>query len=223
MAYEQAVAVATPRDKRRPRGAPASSWLGPATGCVPVALFAALSCSALPRFGGGVTTVNLSYSTFISDRQGARGQDGSRWTTDRDPPPRPQATLHKRQRTTPRHPAPFAGTPLEDHADEFRGGVNAAAPSSGLGTEVLYWIILLSRSSWCFWLIRRMSGAAARPARWAASWASAGPGPRCSTPSGRRPILRVARLESAKREITRWRLFKHPDGTPAGAVAPAAC
>ncbi len=81
--------------------------------------------------------------------------------------------------------------------------INAAAPSSGLGTQLLYWIILLAPFIVVFWLVRRMSRAAG------------GAGPlgglmgvgraRAKVFDAERPQTKfsdVAGYESAKREIS---------------------
>ncbi len=58
-------------------------------------------------------------------------------------------------------PLPFAGTPLETTLQSSNVQIEAAAPSSGLGTELLYWLILLLPFILVFWLFRRLSRGAA--------------------------------------------------------------
>ena len=130
----------------------------------PLALIAALVLFLfLPRFGG-LTTVNLSYSTFISD---VNAHEVKTFTLDNSTGSTAPATgtLKNGKDYTTVIPLPFAGTPLETTLQNANVEINAAAPSSGLGTELLYWIILLAPFIVVFWLVRRMSraGAAAGP------------------------------------------------------------
>ena len=188
----------------------------------PVALFAALILFLLlPRFGG-VTTVNLSYSTFISD---VKAHEVKTFTLDNSTGSTAPATgtLHNGKDYTTVIPLPFAGTPLETTLTSSGVEINAAAPSSGLGTEVLYWIILLLPFILVFWLIRRMSrgGGAAGPLGGIMGVGRA----RAKVFDAERPQTKfsdVAGYESAKREISEVVDFlKHPERyRRLGAVAP---
>ena len=175
----------------------------------------------LPRFGG-ITTVNLSYSTFISDVQAHQVKT---FTLDNSTGSTAPATgtLKNGKNYTTVIPLPFAGTPLETTLQNAKVEINAAAPSSGLGTELLYWIILLAPFIVVFWLIRRMSRAAA----------AAGPlggimgvgRARAKVFDAERPQTKfsdVAGYESAKREISEVVDFlKHPERyRRLGAVTP---
>ena len=175
----------------------------------------------LPRFGG-ITTVNLSYSTFISDVQAHQVKT---FTLDNSTGSTAPATgtLKNGKNYTTVIPLPFAGTPLETTLQTAKVEINAAAPSSGLGTELLYWIILLAPFIVVFWLIRRMSraGAAAGPLGGIMGVGRA----RAKVFDAERPQTKfsdVAGYESAKREISEVVNFlKHPERyRRLGAVTP---
>ena len=188
----------------------------------PLALIAALVLFLfLPRFGG-ITTVNLSYSTFISDVQAHQVKT---FTLDNSTGSTAPATgtLKNGKNYTTVIPLPFAGTPLETTLQTAKVEINAAAPSSGLGTELLYWIILLAPFIIVFWLVRRMSraGAAAGPLGGIMGVGRA----RAKVFDAERPQTKfsdVAGYESAKREISEVVDFlKHPERyRRLGAVTP---
>ena len=188
----------------------------------PLALLAALVLFLfLPRFGG-ITTVNLSYSTFISDVQAHQVKT---FTLDNSTGSTAPATgtLKNGKNYTTVIPLPFAGTPLETTLQTAKVEINAAAPSSGLGTELLYWIILLLPFAVVFWLVRRMSraGAAAGPLGGIMGVGRA----RAKVFDAERPQTKfsdVAGYESAKREISEVVDFlKHPERyRRLGAVTP---
>ena len=209
-----------PRGKPTPTAPPSPPgwrhWLWP------LALLAALVLFLfLPRFGG-ITTVNLSYSTFISDVQAHQVKT---FTLDNSTGSTAPATgtLKNGKNYTTVIPLPFAGTPLETTLQTAKVEINAAAPSSGLGTELLYWIILLAPFIVVFWLIRRMSraGAAAGPLGGIMGVGRA----RAKVFDAERPQTKfsdVAGYESAKREISEVVDFlKHPERyRRLGAVTP---
>jgi cell division protease FtsH len=189
----------------------------------PLALIAALVLFLfLPRFGG-ITTVNLSYSTFISDVQANKVKT---FTLDNSTGSTAPATgtLKNGKNYTTVVPLPFAGTPLETTLQKSDVEINAAAPSSGLGTELLYWIILLAPFIIVFWLVRRMAragGAAGGPLGGLMGVGRA----RAKVFDAERPQTKfsdVAGYESAKREISEVVDFlKHPERyRRLGAVAP---
>ena len=188
----------------------------------PLALIAALVLFLfLPRFGG-ITTVNLSYSTFISD---VHANKVKTFTLDNSTGSTAPATgtLKNGKNYTTVIPLPFAGTPLETTLQSADVEINAAAPSSGLGTELLYWIILLAPFIVVFWLVRRMSraGAAGGPLGGLMGVGRA----RAKVFDAERPQTKfsdVAGYESAKREISEVVDFlKHPERyRRLGAVAP---
>ena len=189
----------------------------------PLALIAALVLFLfLPRFGG-ITTVNLSYSTFISD---VHANKVKTFTLDNSTGSTAPATgtLKNGKNYTTVIPLPFAGTPLETTLQSANVEINAAAPSSGLGTELLYWIILLAPFIVVFWLVRRMAragGAAGGPLGGLMGVGRA----RAKVFDAERPQTKfsdVAGYESAKREISEVVDFlKHPERyRRLGAVAP---
>ncbi len=188
----------------------------------PLALLAALVLFLfLPRFGG-ITTVNLSYSTFISDVQAHQVKT---FTLDNSTGSTAPATgtLKNGKNYTTVIPLPFAGTPLETTLQNADVEINAAAPSSGLGTQLLYWIILLAPFILVFWVIRRISrnGAAAGPLGGIMGVGRA----RAKVFDAERPQTKfsdVAGYESPKREISEVVNFlKHPERyRRLGAVTP---
>ncbi len=191
-------------------------WLWPAALMVALVLFL-----FLPRFGG-VTSVNLSYSTFISDVQAHKVKT---FTLDNSTGSTAPATgtLKNGDDYTTVIPLPFAGTPLETTLQKAGVQIDAAAPSSGLGTELLYWIILLAPFIIVFWLVRRMSraGAAGGPLGGLMGVGRA----RAKVFDAERPQTKfsdVAGYESAKREISEVVDFlKRPERYQRlGAVAP---
>ena len=128
-------------------------WLWPvATGLVLVL------CLFLPGINVN-TPVSLSYSRFIANANAHKiktvtfgnGASGSNTTATGD--------LTSGQSYTTVIPGqPTAVLSRELTADGVRS-VTAEAPSSGLGTEVLYWLILLLPVVIVFWLFRRMARA----------------------------------------------------------------
>jgi cell division protease FtsH len=209
-----------PGDKPTPTAPPPPPgwrhWLWPA------ALLAALVLFLfLPRFGG-VTSVNLSYSTFISDVQAHKVKT---FTLDNSTGSTAPATgtLKDGKNYTTVIPLPFAGTPLETTLQNANVEINAAAPGTGLGTQLLYWIILLAPFFLVFWLIRRMAraGGAAGPLGGIMGVGRA----RAKVFDAERPQTKfsdVAGYESAKREIGEVVDFlKRPERyRRLGAVAP---
>ena len=193
----------------------------------PLALIAALVLFLfLPRLfltGFGTTTVNLSYSTFVSD---VNANKVKTFTLDNSTGSTAPATgkLKNGNNYTTVVPLPFAGTPLETTLQKSDVEINAAAPSSGLGTELLYWIILLAPFIIVFWLVRRMAragGAAGGPLGGLMGVGRA----RAKVFDAERPQTKfsdVAGYESAKREISEVVNFlKHPERyRRLGAVAP---
>ena len=193
----------------------------------PLALIAALVLFLfLPRLfltGFGTTTVNLSYSTFVSD---VNANKVKTFTLDNSTGSTAPATgkLKNGNNYTTVVPLPFAGTPLETTLQKSDVEINAAAPGSGLGTELLYWIILLAPFIIVFWLVRRMAragGAAGGPLGGLMGVGRA----RAKVFDAERPQTKfsdVAGYESAKREISEVVDFlKHPERyRRLGAVAP---
>jgi cell division protease FtsH len=128
-----------PGDKPAPTAPPAPPgwrhWLWPLALLAAVLLFL-----ALPRVGS--PPVNLTYSAFLSD---VTAHKVKTFTLDNSTGSTAPATgtLKDGKDYTTVVPLPFAGTPLETTLQHNNVQIEAAAPSSGLGTEILYWLILL--------------------------------------------------------------------------------
>ena len=209
-----------PGDKPAPTAPPPPPswrhWLWPAALLAALALFL-----LLPRVGS--PPVNLTYSTFVSD---VNAHKVKTFTLDNSTGSTAPATgtLTSGKSYTTVIPLPFAGTPLESTLQKADVQIEAAAPSTGIGTQLLYWLILLAPFFLVFWLIRRMSRAGA-----------AGGGPlgglmgvgraRAKVFDAERPQTKfsdVAGYTSAKREISEVVDFlKHPERYQRlGAMAP---
>jgi cell division protease FtsH len=146
-----------PGDKPSPTAPPAPPgwrhWLWPLALVAAVLLFL-----ALPRVGS--PPVNLTYSAFLSD---VTAHKVKTFTLDNSTGSTAPATgtLKDGKDYTTVVPLPFAGTPLETTLQTSDVQIEAAAPSSGLGTELLYWLILLLPFILVFWLFRRLNRGAA--------------------------------------------------------------
>jgi cell division protease FtsH len=188
----------------------------------PVALVAALGLFLfLPRVGS--PPVNLTYSTFLSD---VNAHKVKTFTLDNSTGSTAPATgtLKNGTNYTTVIPLPFAGTPLATTLQNANVQIDAAAPGSGLGTTLLYWLVLLLPFIVVCWPIRRRSRAA-----------GAGAGPlggimgvgraRAKVFDAERPQTKfsdVAGYESAKQEVSEVVDFlKHPEHyRRLGAMAP---
>ena len=150
-------ATPPPGDKPSPTAPPPPPgwrhWLWPLALVAAVLLFL-----ALPRVGS--PPVNLTYSAFLSD---VTAHKVKTFTLDNSTGSTAPATgtLENGHDYTTVIPLPFAGTPLETTLQTNNVQIEAAAPSSGLGSEVLYFIILLLPFVVVFWLFRRLSRGAA--------------------------------------------------------------
>jgi cell division protease FtsH len=189
----------------------------------PIALIAALVLFlVLPRVSVGTPTVDLTYSAFLGD---VNAHKVKTFTLDNSTGSTAPATgkLSNGNNYTTVIPLPFAGTPLESTLQNANVQIEASPPSAGLGTELLYWLILLAPFILVFFLFRRMSRAGA---------AAGGVGgifgvgrARAKVFDAERPETKfsdVAGYESAKREISEVVDFlKHPERYQRlGAVAP---
>jgi cell division protease FtsH len=188
----------------------------------PIALLAALGLFLfLPRVGP--PSVNLTYSAFLSD---VTAHKVKTFTLDNSTGSTAPATgtLKNGTNYTTVIPLPFAGTPLATTLQKANVQIDAAAPSAGIGSTLLFWIITLLPFIFVFWLIRRMSRAA-----------GAGAGPlggimgvgraRAKVFDAERPQTKfsdVAGYESAKQEVSEVVDFlKHPEHyRRLGAMAP---
>jgi cell division protease FtsH len=123
----------------------------------PIALLAVI---ALYLFLPGInvkTPVSLSYSQFITDASAhkvktvsfASGSSGANTPASGD-------LTNGSSYTTviPGSPTPALTQQLSTDGVKT---ISAQAPSSGLGTDLLYWLILLAPVIFVFWLFRRMS------------------------------------------------------------------
>ena len=175
----------------------------------------------LPRFSG-VPSVNLTYSQFLSDVNAHKVKtftlDNSTGSTAPG-----TGTLKDGKDYTTVVPLPFAGTPLATTLEKAGVNIDAAPPSTGFGTELLFLLISLLPIIFVFWLIRRMSqaGGAAGPLGGLTGVGRA----RAKVFDAERPQTKfsdVAGYESAKREISEVVDFlKHPERyRRLGAVAP---
>jgi cell division protease FtsH len=188
----------------------------------PIGLLAAVVLFLfLPRVSG-VPSVNLTYSQFLSDVNAHKVKtftlDNSTGSTAPG-----TGTLKDGKDYTTVVPLPFAGTPLATTLEKAGVNINAAPPSTGFGTELLFLLISLLPIIFVFWLIRRMSraGGAAGPLGGLTGVGRA----RAKVFDAERPQTKfsdVAGYESAKREISEVVDFlKHPERyRRLGAVAP---
>jgi cell division protease FtsH len=188
----------------------------------PLALLAVLALFLfLPRVSIGRPTVNLTYSAFLSDVTAHKVKTFT-LASSTGSTASASGQLTSGNNYTTVVPLPFAGTPLESTLQSAKVQIEAAPPSVGFGTELLYWLILLSPLIVVFFLFRRLSRAGA----------AAGPGgifgvgrARAKVFDAERPSTKfadVAGYESAKREISEVVDFlKHPERyRRLGAVAP---
>ena len=191
-------------------------WLWPLGLLAAVVLFL-----FLPRVSG-VPTVNLTYSQFLSDVNAHKVKtftlDNSTGSTAPG-----TGTLKNGKDYTTVVPLPFAGTPLATTLEKAGVNIDAAPPSTGFGTELLFLLISLLPIIFVFWLIRRMAraGGAAGPLGGLTGVGRA----RAKVFDAERPQTKfsdVAGYESAKREISEVVDFlKHPERyRRLGAVAP---
>jgi cell division protease FtsH len=127
----------------------------------PLALLAALVLFlVLPRVSVGTPTVNLTYSAFLKD---VNAHKIKTFTLDNSTGSTAPATgkLTNGNNYTTVVPLPFAGTPLETTLQKANVQIEASPPSAGIGTQVLYWLILLAPFILVFFLFRRLSRAGA--------------------------------------------------------------
>ena len=209
-----------PGDKPAPTAPPPPPswrhWLWPAALLAALVLFL-----LLPRVGS--PPVNLTYSTFVSDVSAHKVKT---FTLDNSTGSTAPATgtLTSGKSYTTVIPLPFAGTPLESTLQQANVQIEAAAPSSGFGTQLLYWLILLAPFFVVFWLIRRMSRAGAAAGGPLGGLMGVGRA-RAKVFDAERPQTKfsdVAGYASAKREISEVVDFlKHPERYQRlGAMAP---
>jgi cell division protease FtsH len=207
-----------PGDKPAPTAPPPPPswrhWLWPA------ALLAALSLFLLlPR----TPSVTLTYSTFLSDVSAHKVKTFTLDNSTGSTAP-VTGTLKNGDHYTTVIPLPFGGTPLESTLQKADVQIEAAAPSTGIGTQLLYWLILLAPFFVVFWLIRRMSRAGAAAGGPLGGLMGVGRA-RAKVFDAERPQTKfsdVAGYTSAKREISEVVDFlKHPERYQRlGAIAP---
>ena len=188
----------------------------------PIGLLAAVVLFLfLPRLSG-VPTVNLTYSQFLSDVNAHKVKTFTLDNSTGSTAPGTGSLKDGKDYTTV-VPLPFAGTPLATTLEKAGVNIDAAPPSTGFGTELLFLLISLLPIIFVFWLIRRMSqaGGAAGPLGGLTGVGRA----RAKVFDAERPQTKfsdVAGYESAKREISEVVDFlKHPERyRRLGAVAP---
>jgi cell division protease FtsH len=128
-------------------------WLWPVALLVSVILFLLLPGINVKQ------PVSLSYSQFIADATGHKiktvdfgsGSSGSNTTAT--------GTLTNGKSYTTVIPGPPTPALSQQLTADGVKSVTAQPPSSGLGSDILYWLFLLLPFIFVFWLIRRMSRA----------------------------------------------------------------
>jgi len=128
-------------------------------GLWPIALIAAVVLFLILPGINIKTPVSLSYSQFTADASAHKiktvvfgnGANGSNTTVT--------GTLTNGKSYTTVIPGPASPTFAQQLRAEGVQSVTAAAPSSGLGSTIFYWLILLLPFIIVFWLFRRMSRA----------------------------------------------------------------
>jgi cell division protease FtsH len=168
----------------------------------PIALVATLALYFLLPSINNTSTVTLSYSQFISAASQHRVKDVTFDSSSNGGNTPASGTLANGKSYTTVIP----GSPTTQLADQLRTdgvkSVDASASSPGLGTEILYWLILLAPVVFVFWLFRRMS----RGAGGAFQGALGGVGrSRAKVFDAERPSTKfsdVAGYEGAKEEIS---------------------
>jgi cell division protease FtsH len=187
----------------------------------PLALVAVLALYLLLPSVNGNSTVTLTYSQFISSASQHRVKDITFDSSSNGSNTPASGTLTNGKSYTTVIP----GAPTTQLANQLRGdgikSVDATASSPGLGTEVLYWLILLAPLIFVFWLFRRMSRGAS-----GAFQGVLGVGrSRAKVFDAERPSTKfsdVAGYEGAKQEISEIIDFLRNPGRyqKAGAMAP---
>jgi cell division protease FtsH len=186
----------------------------------PLALIAALVLFLfLPRFGG-VTSVNLTYSAFISDVNEHQVKTFTLDTSTGSTAPATGTLKDGKNYTTV---IPRSRHAAGDHPAERGRGDRRPRRAAGWAPAV-YWIIPLAPFLLVFWVIRRISrnGAAAGPLGRIMGVGRARA--KVSIPSARRRFSDVAAMNRRNARSVRSSTLKHPERYHAlGAVTPAAC
>ncbi|MDR2985936.1 MAG: ATP-dependent metallopeptidase FtsH/Yme1/Tma family protein, partial [Nocardiopsaceae bacterium] len=126
----------------------------------PIALIATLGLYFLLPSINNNNTVTLTYSQFISSASQNKVKDITFESSSNGGNTGASGTLTNGKDYTTVIP----GSPSTQLANQLRDDgvkVQASASSPGLGTEILYWLILLAPIVFVFWLFRRMSRGAA--------------------------------------------------------------
>jgi cell division protease FtsH len=122
----------------------------------PIALIATLALYFLLPSINSNNTVTLTYSQFISKASQHQVKDVTFDSSSNGGNAPASGTLINGKSYTTVIPGP----PSQQLANQLRGDgvkVDASASSPGLGTEILYWLILLAPLVFVIWLFRRMS------------------------------------------------------------------
>ena len=203
-----------PGDKPKPSAPPPPptwrNWLWPIMILVIFALFFLLPTRS--------TSTSLSYSQFLSDVSAHQVKTIEIAST---PGGTSSGTLTDGKTYTVVIP-PQAGPELLTTLQNENVQISSAPSGNGFGTEVLIYLIVFGLPIVLFvWLFRRISRT--RRAGCRASWAWAGPGPRCSTrssPPPRSPTWPATRAPSP-RSPRWWTSSRSPDRyTRVGAMVP---
>jgi cell division protease FtsH len=187
----------------------------------PIALIATVSLYILLPGISGPSTVTLNYSQFIQQASQHKIKDVTFSSSSNGGNTSASGTLANGKPYTTVIP----GAPTTQLANQLRTdgvkNVTASANSAGLGTELLYWLVLLAPLIFVFWLFRRLSRGAGGALQGALGVGRS----RAKVFDAERPSTKftdVAGYEGAKEEITETVDFLRNPGRyqRAGAMAP---
>jgi cell division protease FtsH len=187
----------------------------------PIALIAMVALYILLPGINGPSTVTLTYSGFIHAASQHKVKDITFASSSNGGNTSASGTLTSGKSYTTVIP----GAPTTQLANQLRAdgvkNVTASANSPGLGTELLYWLVLLAPLVFVIWLFRRMSRGTAGALQGALGVGRS----RAKVFDAERPSTKfsdVAGYEGAKEEITETVDFLRNPGRyqRAGAMAP---
>jgi cell division protease FtsH len=187
----------------------------------PIALIATVALYVLLPGISGPSTVTLNYGQFIQQASQHKIKDVTFSSSSNGGNTSASGTLANGKPYTTVIP----GAPTTQLANQLRTdgvkNVTASANSAGLGTELLYWLVLLAPLIFVFWLFRRLSRGAGGALQGALGVGRS----RAKVFDAERPSTKftdVAGYEGAKEEITETVDFLRNPGRyqRAGAMAP---